>query len=82
MVSMKFMVNGWAALLWAEGGVYSLSLLGKGCLAPRCVTPVLLLQRWRDGSAPERGSSGRAAGGDGLSRDSGSRLGRLRVVPG
>lgn len=92
-MSMKFMVNGWVALLWVDEDVYSMSLLKNVCLLARSVTPVtcvhlttavllLLLQCWRDRSAPERGSSGRAAGGDGLSRDSGSRLGRLWMVPG
>lgn len=40
MVSMKFMVNGWVALLWVDEGVYSMSLLKKVCLVPRSVTPV------------------------------------------
>lgn len=55
---------------------------GRACSVTAAWTLPLPLQCWRDRSAPERGSRGRAAGGDGLSRDSGSRPGRLRMVPG
>lgn len=39
MVSTKFMVNVWVALLWVDEGVYSMSLLKKECLLAKSVTP-------------------------------------------
>lgn len=40
MVSTKFMVNGWVALLGVDAGFHSMSLLKKVCLLARSVTPV------------------------------------------